>query len=78
MTFLDQKPSLDDNDGDEDDGYAHYCKKSEIVRANIEGGGLLTLCGKRILGTRDPNRFPVCPECKRLMDEWKSAERGEN
>jgi len=62
-----------DVDNGEDDGYAHYCRKADIVRANVEGGGVRTLCGKTITGNRDPNRFPVCPTCKKLMENAKSS-----
>ena len=71
-------PKLDDGSNDDDDGYAHYCRKEEIVRANVEGGGLKTLCGKRITGNRDPNRFPICPDCKRLMENVRATDRGAN
>lgn len=73
MTAPIVETSRPDVDNGEDDGYAHYCRKADIVRANVEGGGVRTLCGKRITGNRDPNRFPVCPTCKKLMENAKSA-----
>jgi hypothetical protein len=49
-----------------DDGYAHYARKDEIVRAAVEGGLVTALCGHRFQPVRDPQRFPVCPRCKEL------------
>ena len=54
------------DDGDHD-RYAHYVRKSDIVRANVEGVPVTALCGKKWIPNRDPSRYPVCPTCKELM-----------
>ena len=61
QTRIDPKVS----DGDHE-RFAHYVKKSEIVRSNVEGVEVEALCGKRWIPNRDPNRYPVCPTCKEI------------
>ena len=57
-------PRLDDGDHDR---FAHYVRKSDIVRANVEGVEVVALCGKRWIPNRDPSAYPVCPSCKEIM-----------
>jgi len=54
-------------DGDHD-RFAHYVKKADIVRANVEGVPVEALCGKRWIPSRDPGRYPVCPTCKEIYE----------
>ena len=54
-----------DEDGDHD-RFAHYVRKADIVRANVEGVPVVALCGKKLIPDRDPNRYPVCPTCKEI------------
>jgi hypothetical protein len=55
---------------DEDDGahdrFAHYVRKADIVRSNVEGVPVMALCGKVWIPNRDPDRYPVCPTCKEI------------
>lgn len=55
------------NEGDHD-RFAHYAKKGDITRATIEGGQILAICGVRFEPIRDPKRFPICPDCKRIKE----------
>jgi hypothetical protein len=59
-------PVTVDGDGDHD-RFAHYVRKADIVRANVEGTPVTALCGKRWIPNRDPDRYPVCPTCKEIM-----------
>ena len=34
----------------------------------VAGTPVIALCGKVWVPSRDPSRYPVCPECKRLFD----------
>ena len=52
-------------DGDHD-RFAHYVRKADIVRSNVEGVPVQALCGKRWIPNRDPDRYPVCPTCKEI------------
>ena len=46
--------------------FAHYVRKADIVRSNVEGVPVIALCGKRWIPNRDPAGYPVCPTCKEL------------
>ena len=62
------KPRVaDPSDGDGDDRVAHYVKKGDIVRANVEGVPVKALCGKEWIPNRDPAGLPVCPACRKIM-----------
>ena len=34
----------------------------------VEGTPVVALCGKVWVPSRDPQRYPVCPECKEIWD----------
>ena len=59
-------PTLADTDEGEHDRFSHYVRKSDIMRANIEGVPAVALCGKKWIPNRDPDKYPVCPTCKEL------------
>ena len=48
--------------------FSHYAPKDKILTAMVEGTPVRALCGKVWVPTRDPNRFPVCPECKEIYE----------
>ncbi len=73
------------DEGDHD-RFAHYVEKHKLTEALVVGTPVIALCGKVWVPSRDPERFPVCPECKRLFElgpagrrrEWKErAKRSE-
>lgn len=64
------EPRLDDGDHDR---FAHYVRKDDIVRANVEGVPVRALCGKRWIPNRDPSKYPVCPTCKDIMAAIRGA-----
>jgi hypothetical protein len=53
--------------GDEE-RFAHYAERDKIMEASVFGTPLTALCGKVWVPSRDPSRFPVCPECKEIFD----------
>ena len=57
--------------GGDHDRFAHYVRKSDIVRANVEGVPVQALCGKKWIPNRDPERYPVCPTCKEIMSRLR-------
>jgi hypothetical protein len=59
------------NDGGDHERFAHYVKKSAILPSTIEGTPLEALCGKKWVPSRDPQKFPVCPECKEIYERLK-------
>ena len=53
--------------------FSHYVAKDKLTAAFIEGTPVVALCGKVWVPTRDPQKFPVCPECK---DIWENLAEG--
>ena len=41
----------------------------KVTEARVLGTPVVALCGKTWVPSRDPQRFPVCPDCKRIFDE---------
>lgn len=64
---------LDDQQLDEGDHerFSHYVKKDKIVESALSGAPVRALCGKIWTPGRDPEKFPVCPECKKIYDGLK-------
>jgi hypothetical protein len=62
-----EPPAVDLEQGD-NERFSHYARKDDITRAYIEGTPIVALCGKVWVPNRDPSKFPLCPECKRLFE----------
>ncbi len=69
------EPTLADTDDADHDRFSHYVRKSDIMRANIEGVPAVALCGKKWIPNRNPDRYSVCPTCKEIYDALKAAGR---
>lgn len=57
--------------GDEEK-FSHYVKKQKILESAITGQPVRAMCGKLWTPTRDPEKFPVCPECKDVYESMNS------
>jgi hypothetical protein len=64
---VEERADLRLDDGDHE-RLAHIIRKSDQMRAYVQGEAVTALCGKRWVPTRDPERFPVCPECRVVFD----------
>lgn len=64
------EPKLDEPDIGSPDDCAHYCRAGEIARAAVEGGYVTALCGVKFMPLRDPERYPVCQQCKQLLEQF--------
>ena len=64
--IVDEETKLEVEDDGGHDRFAHYVRKSDIVRSNVEGVPVMALCGKVWIPNRDPSRYPVCPTCKEI------------
>ena len=60
-------PDTRPGDGDHE-RFAHYVEKDKIVDSAVTGTPVIALCGKVWVPSRDPKRFPVCPDCKRIYE----------
>jgi hypothetical protein len=50
------------------DKFAHYAPRAQILEAYVTGTPLTALCGKTWVPFGDPEKYPVCPECKTIYD----------
>ena len=66
-TETDVRPDLSHGDGDHE-RFAHYVDKSKIVDSAVSGTPVVALCGKVWVPSRDPKRFPICPDCKEIYE----------
>ena len=57
--------------------YSHYVRKEKIVESAVLGTPVIALCGKVWIPSRDPQKFPVCPECKAIHDELPRGDEPE-
>lgn len=72
-------------DSGDHERFAHYVDKDKVVESAVTGTPVVALCGKVWVPSRDPQKFPVCPECRRLyelgpegrMREWAERAAGE-
>lgn len=60
------------DEGDHD-RYAHYVKKDKILTSALSGKPVIALCGKVWVPGRDPEKFPVCPECRDIYEKLRDA-----
>lgn len=57
--------------------YSHYVKKDKVVESAVMGTPVVALCGKVWVPSRDPEKFPICPECKEIYESMRSNESGD-
>ncbi len=69
-TLLDEKTISSSEDGDHEK-FSHYVEKDKIVESAVTGKPVIALCGKVWIPGRDPAKFPICPDCKKIYDSLK-------
>jgi Protein of unknown function (DUF3039) len=62
------------DEGDHD-RFSHYARKDQLTEAMVMGTPVVALCGKVWVPSRDPQKYPVCPECKEV---WESLPHGDD
>ena len=67
-----ERPDYQVEEGDHE-RFSHYVPKDKLTEAMVMGTPVVALCGKVWVPSRDPERFPVCPECKEI---WESLDPG--
>ncbi|MEN9714177.1 MAG: hypothetical protein RLZZ164_841 [Actinomycetota bacterium] len=87
MNELDQQPAIDGGvlieervqnlEPGDHERYSHYVRKEKIVESAVLGTPVIALCGKVWVPSRDPQKFPVCPECKAIHDELPRGDEPE-
>ena len=61
-------PRPDDGDHER---FSHYVEKDKLTEAMVMGTPVVALCGKVWVPSRDPEKYPVCPECKEAWEDLK-------
>ena len=46
-----------------------YNAATGLMDAMVNGTPVVALCGKVRIPSRDPQKFPVCPECKQIWED---------
>jgi hypothetical protein len=67
-THVDERVDHRHDDGDHD-RFSHYVPKAKLMQAMVEGTPIRALCGKLWVPSRDPQKFPVCPQCKEIHEK---------
>ncbi len=67
QTLLERDPALEDDQGHE--RLSHYVSREKLTEAMVMGTPVVALCGKIWVPSRNPEKYPVCPECKEI---WES------
>ena len=67
QTVVDERTEFRLDEGDHE-RFSHYVPKNKLTEAMVMGTPVVALCGKVWVPSRDPQRFPVCPECKDIWD----------
>ena len=57
--------------------FAHFVRKEKITESAVTGEPVIALCGKVWVPGRDPNKFPVCPACKEILDKAFGSDDGD-
>lgn len=78
-TRTDQDVRTQPTTGDGDhERFSHYVPKDKLTAAMVEGTPVVALCGKVWVPARDPQRFPVCPECKEIWESMRPGKDGDD
>ena len=67
---VEERLSVEDGDHER---FSHYVPKDKLMEAMVNGTAVIALCGKVWVPSRDPQKFPVCPDCK---DIWQNLQEG--
>jgi hypothetical protein len=66
-TLIEERTEFRVQEGDHE-RFSHYADRDKIMEAMVNGTPVRALCGKVWVPSRDPSRFPICPECKELFE----------
>ncbi len=65
QTVLDERTDAQLDEGDHE-RLSHYVAKNKLTEAMVMGTPVVALCGKVWVPSRNPDKYPVCPECKEI------------
>jgi hypothetical protein len=58
--------------------FSHYVPKNKLMEALVNGTPVRALCGKVWTPSRDPKKYPVCPECKEIWENLPPGDDGDD
>ena len=73
---LEDRRTVTTEEGDHE-RLAHYADKDKLTEAMVMGTPVVALCGKVWVPSRDPQKFPVCPECKEIWESLPPGDEGQ-
>jgi Protein of unknown function (DUF3039) len=71
----DERPEL--REPGDSERFSHYVPKNKLMAALVNGTPVRALCGKIWTPSRDPKKYPVCPECKEIWERLPPGEDGD-
>jgi len=74
QTVLDERAEL--RDSDDHERFSHYVPAKKLKKARLTGTPVVALCGKVWVPSRNPDKYPVCPECKEIWQSMKPGDPG--
>jgi hypothetical protein len=77
-TILEERPQTQEQEPGDHERFAHYVRKEKILESALSGNAVVALCGKVWVPSRDPQKFPVCPECKEIYESLPPGGSGGN
>ena len=74
-TIVEERVDYRPDEGDHE-RFSHYVPKDKLTEALVMGTPVIALCGKVWVPSRDPKRFPVCPQCKEIWESLPPGDEG--
>ena len=71
QTVIDER--VQDAEAGDHERFSHYVPKNRLTEAMVMGTPVVALCGKVWVPTKNPEKYPVCPDCKEI---WQSLNPG--
>jgi hypothetical protein len=68
LAVLEKEEVLEETEPGESKRFAHFAEKVSVTEGYVLGVPVMAICGRQFVPSRDPSKFPVCPECREIMD----------
>jgi hypothetical protein len=70
-TLVQERTKPQPADPEDHERLSHYVQKAKLTEAMVMGTPVIALCGKVWVPSRNPDRYPVCPDCKRIWEKLR-------
>ena len=74
QTVIDER--VQDAEAGYHERFSHYVPKAKLTEAMVMGTPVVALCGKVWVPSRNPDKFPVCPDCKEIWESFQDKNKG--